>query len=263
MYFSEIISYVDYIFIDNINNPIKMEFNISFDKTYHYRYRDMAAPVFRKVQNGSDYLFESGYLINDNFVICPLKIQNVSINCFEIISHKLNSKLTAYVNNENNKQKIINLEVILIPETSSLPRIIDCLNLYINSGKDLEMLDISIFQSDILLKHYHETNLLQLINNLNFDFYDIYMFSVGKDDREWTEVYISNLPESNYLSELFKTILTNLNFKITFDAERISIYECQPYENEKDKEIIKDHLKYNLKEYFKPELELLDRMSLS
>lgn len=262
MYFSEIISYVDYIFIDNINGPIKMKFNISRDKTYHYRYRDMAAPVFKKIKNGSDYLFESGYLINDEFVSCPLKIQNVNINCFEIISYKLHSNLIVTADNETNDHKKINIEIITNQEVDSLPRIINCLNLFVNTGKDLEMLDISIFQSDISLKHYNETDLIQLINNLKFDYYDIYMFSVGKDDREWTEVYISNLPESNYLSELFKTILKQLNLKITFDTERISIFECQPYENEKDKEIIKDHLKYNLKEYFKPELELLDRMSL-
>jgi len=136
------------------------------------------------------------------------------------------------------------------------------MNFYIKSGKDLDMIDTSIFQSDILFKSYNYLELIQLINNLKFEFYDIYVMRVGKDDHESTEIYISNLPESNYLSELFKTILYKLDSGFKFNNERLILFESQPYENEKEKEIIKDYLKYNIKEYFNPDLELLDRMSI-
>ncbi len=258
MYIFEIHSKENYIFIDDINDPNKMRFNLRGDSKYLYR--DIAAPAFKKIQNGSDFIFESGYLINDNFTNCPLKIQNVTISSFEIISHKLNSKLTAYVNNKNNEQKTKNIEIITNSKLSSLPRMIECLNFYIKSGKDLYMIDTSIFQSDILFKSYYYLELIQLINNLKFEFYDIYVMRVGKDDHESTEIYISNLPESNYLSELFKTILYKLDSGFKFNNERLILFESQLYENEKEKEIIKDYLKYNIKEYFNPDLELLDRM---
>ncbi len=260
MKFSEMSLNENYIFIDDIEDSNKMKFNLRGHRTFLYR--DTAAPAFKKIPNGSNFLFESGYLINDTFVNCPLKIQNVTINYFEIISHRLYSKLNAYVDNENNNRKNINIEIITSSEFNSLPCMIDCLNLYINSGKNLELLDTSVFQSELLFKHYSDSDIIQLINNLKFEFYDIHMFSVGKDDREWTEIYISNLPLSHYLSDLFKIILIKLNSNIEFDAERISIFECQTYDNENEEEIIKDYLKYNIKGSFNPELELLDRMSI-
>lgn len=251
----------NYIFIKDIELIGEMYFNLS--QHLSYLYKDKPAPVLKKTINGSNFLFECGYLINENFISCPITIHNVIINSFEIISYTIYTKILAFDFDENKNKKEIEIEIRTNSSFSSLPKMINNINKYIQNGKDLDKLNTSIFQTSDLMHVFDCIELLKLINNLKFEFFDISVSRVGKDDSEWTEVGISNLPQSKYLTKLFKTILDKLHFKITFNVEELKlVHYCQPHDNERDKEIIKDYLKFHIKEYFNPELELFERMSI-
>ena len=57
MKFSEMSLNENYIFIDDIEDSNKMKFNLRGHRTFLYR--DTAAPAFKKIPNGSNFLFES------------------------------------------------------------------------------------------------------------------------------------------------------------------------------------------------------------
>lgn len=252
--------HIDYLQIEN--KEIKGE--VKFDLYRSYPKRDNVVPVFKKIQIDKSIQFVSGYIFNEVFIQCPITIFNVTIENFELINGYLISSLSVYTDYGRNEGiKIKNFKVKTNNSYSRLSRMVNSLNIYIDKGKAIDNIDTIIFESDILDLHYDYKKLIEEINNLKFEFYEVYVCRVGKDDDQWIEVNISNFPKSYYLSELLKNILGKYkDLRIFFDIGRCISFGCETYEDRGHEEIIKDHLKYNIKEYFNPEFELLDRMSL-
>lgn len=249
----------DYLLIEN--KEIKGK--VKFDLYRPYPKRDNVVPVFKKNQIDNSIQFVCGYIFNEVFIQCPISIFNVTIVNFELINGYLISSLSVFTDyGEGEGIKIKNFKVKTNKSTSSLSSMVNSLNIYIDKGKAIDNIDTIIFESDILDLHYDYNKLISAINNLKFEFYEVYVCRVGKDDDDWIEVNISNFPKSYYLTEVLKIILEKYNgISIFYDIGRCISFGCETYEDRGHEEIIKDYLKYYIKEHFNPEFELIDRMS--
>jgi len=149
---------------------------------------------------------------------------------------------------------------------SILDKVINITNEYIFSGRELNKLNIE----QINLTNPIPKNRLQLIRiveDLVFDFYEDSMSRVGKDNSFWIEAEVRNLPEDRYLNNLIVENLEKQNKKIKrtdygllFTVEQYSEYSPANGRkklgvNIKSDETIKKNLmldvvfSYNIKEH--------------
>ncbi len=266
--------------INNMTNKIEY-FNIKIDisGTVHISpicnfYINTVTPVLKNEGN----FLELGYMINQVFVNSSIICKNIILNQVEIIDNEfITADLSIFIENGYNrkyKEGIkLKFEIDYYSKWSGLwkiARIIDCLNIYIKEGFDIDTLDSILFESPILLD---SINFISLINNLQFKFDAHTICNVGKDDQYWEEITISNLPMNNYISKLFVSILhkygsldaslnstNDIRIKYNRDSGYCSFGCGELPFDEKMANNIKDLLKLNIKEYFDEHKEIVDRM---
>lgn len=259
--------------IDYFNIEIDTTGTVLISPIYNFHINTVT-PV---VKNEGGFI-EIGYMINQVFVTSHIICENVIINQIEIIEKKLiTAELSICIENGFNRKYKEGIKLKFNIDFHDnwysfwkISRIINCLNIYIKNGCDIDTLDSILFESPILLD---SINLISLINNLQFKFDAHTICNVGKDDQYWEEITISNLPMNNYISKLFVSILhkygslnASLNstndIKIEYNEESgYCSYGCGelPFD-EKMANKIKDLLKLNIKEYFDEHKEIVDRM---
>lgn len=257
-------------FLPIYNTDVLGHLNMHYGPLPEYSENNCLMTVFEvvEIKIHNHYIFNPGFMsFDDIFFPCPLSNHYVQLNFIEEIIEGNNMILKAdiVIFSKNFKKN----RTISISQKS--PRygsgrdvgtpgdfivIINRINKYIDLDQDIDLIDESIFQ-----KKFHTSlsvnKLMALINNIKFDFIHTESHQPGKDKRQRTQIKISNLPESKYLSSLFYDILIGsrlisnesihdeskhvsklkdyLKFKISekFDAGK---YESESLLGEKDKE---------------------------
>jgi len=267
----------EYIYIDNI----KKLGNFSVRTNRKIDEKSILRPVYliRKDQNNTDvFNLHPGYIdIEDTFFHCPLEIFFIQLINITQEEKKVNFRSYCRVeaslkvfSKDFSYHRVFNIhfekENSSLLRYSILDKVINITNEYIFSGRELNKLNIE----QINLTNPIPKNRLQLIRiveDLVFDFYEDSMSRVGKDNSFWIEAEVRNLPEDRYLNNLIVENLEKQNKKIKrtdygllFTVEQYSEYSPANGRkklgvNIKSDETIKKNLmldvvfSYNIKEH--------------
>ncbi|MBT0609203.1 hypothetical protein [Aequorivita echinoideorum] len=202
----------------------------------HHAERDLnesiLTPVFKPEsieKNQTDLI--PGYIDRElNFYSCPIITNYIKIKKYEFIE--------IYVKEEyrNVRTATLFLEVYdktlenYISETITLAEklqicsidflnfnhIINFLNKYVDSGRDINKIDFKLF-SKSYPKLVDKQIILQNVKSLDLKVFEDSKNRVGKDNRFWTEMEVRNLPENEYLKDLFIKCLSKQGRKLIAD----------------------------------------------
>ncbi len=228
-----------YIYIDNC---------FELGKFYaHYGHRNHSSimqPVFKIVSNENlnKYELVAGYLDNnENFYNCPLVVHHLKIKYYSITHVSNNGKfsneisITLFI-------EIYDLDYLFSKELEinicenkftsidfmRFNPIINYLNLFINSGRKINELNVNI-----LANFYPESNSIEniigLINNLEMLVFEDSQSRVGKDNRFWEDLEIRNLPENSYFIKLIKKCFENQGKRCKMMDYGLSVELCSDY----------------------------------
>ncbi|WP_445736805.1 hypothetical protein [Mariniflexile sp.] len=231
--------------------------------------------------------YTPGYLTAEKiFYPCPISVMYVLIKSLSFHSSNT-SEFTIVVYSKNFEEK----KVLTINNNhsydvlSDIIHIVNILNLYIDHENELKDLDENILQKKNSIDYLTEDNIIALIEKLNFNFFIDGQRRIGKDDTEWNELEIGNLPKSFYIRNLFFKILekkhvgtfTIASEKVTLKSSLIHIeydYNHTPYtivgyngrkKIEPDTSVtnhIKDILKFNICQLFDEKIEICERIKI-
>mgnify|MGYP003620211497 CR=1 FL=1 len=225
-----------YIYIDNC---------FELGKFYaHYGHRNHSSimqPVFKIVSNENlnKYELVAGYLDNnENFYNCPLVVHHLKIKYYSITHVSNNGKfsneisITLFI-------EIYDLDYLFSKELEinicenkftsidfmRFNPIINYLNLFINSGRKINELNVNI-----LANFYPESNSIEniigLINNLEMLVFEDSQSRVGKDNRFWEDLEIRNLPENSYFIKSIKKCFENQGKRCKMMDYGLSVELC-------------------------------------
>jgi hypothetical protein len=219
-----------------------------------------------------------GYQTFDKkFYPCPLLVWYIQINELQLsVEDKYQYKASIVVFSKDFAQhKQLDIKVYSNSGAGILGKLnyyINALNRYVEYDNDVNLLDSSIFKERINFTNLDERALFEIVNQLSFRYYENCLVRVGKDNLFWSEIEITNLPQSNYLRKCFLDILTNGQIinSAKYDLEKGFIlieygreYAYSPSQNRKEVEVdkrkeleIKDFIKYKLQNVFDPVIEM-------
>lgn len=92
--------------------------------------------------------------------------------------------------------------------TMAICNVVNLVNLFIASGRELKCLDVNKFQDCLIDKYFSIYNVNSCVDSLKFEYNDWYISRVGKDDLEGTKVTVTNLPDTKYLKKLIAKSLS-------------------------------------------------------
>ena len=173
-------------------------------------------PSFKVLKKADNYNLLPGFLTSQGFSECPLPIFYIEILAIsECIEHYPNLKVCIEMEfnlySKDFSQFIKSKIKTESRETSfmDLNKPINIINKYIDSGNDLNRLNLSsvdLFGGRTRDKYF----IRELVKKIDFSFYENSLNRMGRDDMFWNEAEVRNLPENNYLKDLFVKSLSKL-----------------------------------------------------
>lgn len=273
----------DYLLINNIQ--ILDEFRIHYGSIYDNPNKECLRAVLKvNKKSNNHYYFSPGYKsYDDKYFQCPLSAIYTQLNSIEIINNENTSKfkaeLVVFCKNFK-KTRILEINSTLsnlgsrpILSPMILNDVINTINSYIDKGYDIDLLNIKYIEKNLDLPRLYPSDLLNIINSLEFGFYSNDRIRVGKDNQYWEEVEISNIP-SNYFGKIFTNILSKSNLldRARLDKQKIictfnhhtAWYKSEgrkPQTLNKNKiEEIKDYLKMDIMILYNSVTEINERL---
>lgn len=254
---------------------------------YKDKQKTCLRPVFYVNEIKKEYYeFIPGYrTIDDVFYKCPVSVCYVQIDYLEeyIKEEYMYVSFVLRIFSKNfRKNNIVRIELSKrLFGTNPLNftilyKIVNAINIYVEDGNNIDLLDIEVFQPMNMPKLLTTEEVFEIINKLEFKFFSNCENRVGKDNSFWSEVEISNFPKSKYLRELFMKVLSeNMKYHISTKKDNFILLEydygfsyssCDGREENPTSiyvmDEIKDILKIELTKNFEPVRELVEKMQI-
>ena len=278
----------EYMLIDDINKLGKFE--VHYGSSSDHPRESCLRPILTiKKKHSRSFLLEPGFLSADKkFYQSPLSIFYVQFNYIEVHYVKkgrfdeypyLDIHLQVFSKDFSSQREIhlsfssgsaitsssrpipINL---MNAQPMDLNPIINNINVYIEWGNELDLLNEAVFNGPFHRPRELEPHqIMRDINKLTFKYYTNDYRRPGKENRFFSEVEITNLPQNDYLVQLYKNIIqgARLVHQIEYSNNMLfAIYDgeyfpspCKGRKERVDNGIrmggrIKDALKYEIRE---------------
>jgi hypothetical protein len=245
----------------------------------------MRSPVFKVInlsvnknlfvlKEGDEEIFElqCGYIDRDDFFSsCPLPICFIQLE--KIIQYqkklelsKSDYKVEAYFKLFSKdflqwENKVITLRHRAPLDFMVFNRIINLINCFVNSGRDINSLNSDNIGINTPVKR-DKTIVLDLINALEIEFYSRSMRRYRRDEIEWTELVIRNISNDVYLKKIIIDAFKEFSDKVEEKPSEVIVefksdYRMRPFElNEQG---IKDMLKLSI--VYDSQIHLFEKIS--
>ncbi len=205
-----------YLHVNGIDQIGK--YNLHLGRSYDNPNKSCLIPVFAIKQDGQkDFFLQPGFLsTNEYFYPCPFSISYVQLDFIKYYQKEYDVHIEA--NLKIFSKDFISQRDISIHLNSDwldnnvvgpmhINEIVNALNVYIEYDNNLDELNDNFFTNKFDIKELKSHQILRGINNLAFKYYSNDRSRIGKDNKFWNEVEIQNLPENNYLTELYLGII--------------------------------------------------------
>jgi hypothetical protein len=192
---------------------------------------DPLSPVFKIAKvNEISYSLTSGYLTYENqFFPSPLRIYHCllqNINCSlkkdiqtirEIQYEEYSTEIVLFNKNESDSARI----PLIFKHFYTLASYINILNRAIEFGMRIKNLDID--KVDELPNLFEVSIIPKIVERLAFSFYENHAHRPGKDDWDWLEIEVRNLPSNSYLRSRIELALSAEMCPPKFEGKSIGI----------------------------------------